>query len=382
MFILVQLPLADLRPMVPGQMGRLQIPDWTADDPGAAFVRGFGKMATRNSRGFGLFGERAFSDFNNTVRFNEPLVYRQQGWRGAMPVDLRFRRLYFDGRLAGRFEFGFIIDHDVEERVGRNMSDFAYDVGLLAAAIQAIPITVRSMDGGQKPATAGTCGEALGLAYIMATTTQNALSEFPPAETYGKIVAVGHPLIHMRVSDGKAVKASRDRRELEGGGGKLFITSAERAPIRNNVVVQQSDRKVMDESASERAVRVLFSHMNALLFAESHFLRVNKDLKLGTRSALGGAVKDMLTRFERVGPSGPEAANDKEFAEAIRTFSAAYAGRPEELVTKIEELAAELAQPSTARTVGIAVKNSIQWLIELVVKTGVQTSVQAVMKSS
>jgi hypothetical protein len=78
---------------------------------------------------------------------------------------------------------------------------------------------------------------------------------------------------------------------------------------------------------------------------------------------------------------GPEADNDKEFATATKVFAAAYDGRPEELVAKIEELARELAKPSTARAIGTTFKNSMQWLIELVVKSGIEAGVKTAMKS-
>ena len=102
-FILVQLPFVDLRPMMPGEMGRLTTPDWTADDPGAGFVRGFGKMATRNSKGFGLLGG-AHSRTNNAIPLlGDPLIYCQQDWRGAMPVNLWFRTfVLISGKRAGR----------------------------------------------------------------------------------------------------------------------------------------------------------------------------------------------------------------------------------------------------------------------------------------
>lgn len=137
-----------------------------------------------------------------------------------------------------------------------------------------------------------------------------------------------------------------------------------------------------DESAQERAVRVLFSHMNALLFAERHFLQVNEDLNLGKRSALADAVKDMLSRFERLGPSGPEANNDKEFGEAMKIFAGTYADRSEKLVADIEVLAGELAKPSMTTTAGAAIKNSVQWLVELIVTTTVQTTVQAAIEGA
>ena len=254
---------------MPDQMGRLSTPDWTADDPGVAFVRGFGKVATRNSQSFGLLGERAFADFNNAARVPETLFYTQNGWPGVMRVELRFRRLYFDGKLAGRFEFGFLIPEDVEGRVSIELPDFFYDVGKLTAAVLNISVSVVSMEGATMAAKIGNCARPLGLAYIMATTKKADLARFPATETYGAACALGDPMIHVRVSQDHKVAETRDRRDLEGSEGKIFITSAERVAIRNNVVVQLSPYRVLEESPQERAIRVLFSHMNSLLFAKS-----------------------------------------------------------------------------------------------------------------
>ncbi len=380
MFVLVQFPFVDLRPMVKGQLGRLPVPDWTADDPGETFVRGFGKMATRLSQGFGLLGERAFADFNNTARFPKLLVYRQEGWRTGMPINLWFRRLYFDGKLAGRFEYGFMVDEDTEDHVIYNTNGFAYSIGQLTAAVLDIPIIVRSMDGAENHVKLARCAELLGRAYLMATTKKRELADFPPAETYGRHVALGSPLIHVRVSNGRSVKPSRDRRQLDCGGSSLFITSPTPATVRNNVVVQMSDNGVFLETAQERAIRVIISHMNALMFAESHFLRVNGDLGLGSHSSLSAAVAEMLDRFQRLAPTGPEAENDKEFAAAIKFFADVYKGRSDELSARLADLAAELAKPSTAGTIGASIKSALQWLTELVITTGVKTSVQIAMK--
>jgi hypothetical protein len=382
MFILVQLPLADLRPMIPGEMGRVDVPDWTADDPGLSFVRGFGKMATRNSEGFGLFGERAFADFNNAARLRETLYYRQEGWLGTMRVELRFRRLYFDGKLAGRFEYGFFVPDNTEDYIVENATDFAYDLGSLAASAQALSMLVRSSDDHGEPTTVGASFDPLGLGYVMATTKQNAIAEFPPAEIYKKAVIVGRPIVHIRVSNGRPVKASNDRREIEGSKGSLFITSADRAQIRNNVIVQLSNERTIAETPAERAIRVTFSHMNALVFAENHFLKVHKDLKLGPTSVLGHAVKDMLNRFERSGPTGPLAENDGEFAAALKVFAGAYSGKADDLVDRIKTLAADLAKPSLTDRVIVAAKSPVQWLTELVVKTFVETTTKAALKSS
>jgi hypothetical protein len=382
MFILLQLPFADLRPMVKGELGRMPTPDWTADDPGETFVRGFGKMATRLTQVYGLLGERAFADFNNAVRFPTPMAYRQDEWLSPMQVRLWFRRLYFDGKLAGRFEFGFIMGDNVDEQIEHSRGSFAYDISRLAAAVQNLPVIVRSLDGQENHAKLSTCGEALGCAYLMATTGKSELSNFPPAETINKHLALGSPLIQMRVSNGKEVKPSRDRRVLDGTDSEIFITSATPATERNNVVVHLSPTGVFAESPQERATRVLISHMHALMFAEAHFLRASKVLGLGSKSTLADAVKDMLDRFQRLGPTGPLAESDKEFHAALKVFANGYSGRAETLTRKLEEFAAELAKPSTASAIGTSVKGAIQWLTELVVTAGVKTGVQIALKGS
>lgn len=376
MFVLIQFPFVDLRPLIHGEMGRLSAPDWTADDPGVSFIRGFGKMAPRNSKNFGLYGERAFADFNNAVRLKDTLLYHQVGWSRQIRAELGFRRLYFDGKFAGRFEYGFTMNPAHESEIFYQQEGFAYNVAKLAAKIQEIPIVVRTPDDRKTSATIATCGDALGLAYILATTRQNAISQFPPAETYGGPVAVGHPLVHVRVSDGVKVEDSRDKRELEGTCGKLFITSAEQAQIRNNVIVQLSESGLESESAEERAARVLFSHMNSLLFAETHFLHVKEKLNL-RNSALLDAVENMLARFRRL--EADEAANDddKEFSAAIKLFTQAYEGRADKLVDKLEEVAAHVAEPSRLKNVGAAVGNYVQGIIELIIKTTVETVVKS-----
>ncbi len=374
MFVLIQFPLVDLRPIVPGEMGRLTVPDWSAADPGISFIRGFGKMAARNSRGFGLAGERAFADFNNAVRFRDTLYYNQQGWSQKIRAELEFRRLYFDGKLAGRFEYGFLMNPAQESEVLRDHEEFAYDVGSLVAQILALPLVVRTPDGRESEATIGTCGNALGLAYALATTKLNAVSRFPPAETYGSFVAVGHPFVYVRVSGGVAVKTSRDRRELDGRSGKLYIMSANQSQIRNNVIVQMSEMGAVNESAEERATRVLFSHMNALLFAEIHFLSINEKLQL-RRSALRDAVQDMLQRLEQLGANGAD--DEKDFSAAIRLFTQVYEGRTDELVDKLEELAKQTIAPSAVKAAGAAVGNYVQGIIELIIKTTVETVVKA-----
>jgi hypothetical protein len=87
--------------------------------------------------------------------------------------------------------------------------------------------------------TFANCSKALGLAYIASRTRNEALKEFPIAETYGADVFVGKPTLHVRVPLGLQIQTSRDRRCLNTDDEPLFfITSARGSQTRNNVLVQ------------------------------------------------------------------------------------------------------------------------------------------------
>jgi hypothetical protein len=96
MFIVAQFPLADLRSFTSSARSRLSVPDWTKDDPGNVFVRGFGRVAARNLSSFGIAGERAFADFDQAARFKQRIDYLQPGWRQHILIEPWFRRFYFD----------------------------------------------------------------------------------------------------------------------------------------------------------------------------------------------------------------------------------------------------------------------------------------------
>src|ERR1700687_3284130 len=90
MFIIVQIPFADLRPVIAGERGRLRFPDWAADEP-KGFLRGFGKISLRNSSGLGLVGERRFVDMGNAIRFPERIEYVRLIDAG-LPCTIAFAR--------------------------------------------------------------------------------------------------------------------------------------------------------------------------------------------------------------------------------------------------------------------------------------------------
>jgi hypothetical protein len=374
MFIIVQLPLADFRPLIRGGKGRLSVPDWTSENLDSGFVKGFGKISPRNGSGLGLAGERSFADVNNALRFDR-LEFQQRGWNKPMPVALWFRRLYYDGQMAGRFEIGLMVP---EDDLLFRFRDQAVDPALIAEAILSTRVRVQSFDGSTRAAAFADCSQALALAYIASTTRNEALNEFPISETYGKEVFLGKPTLYIRVPLGLQIQTSRDRRYLnEGDQPEFFITSARGSEVRNNVLVQASAYNIRDEPPTERVARVLFAHLNAVLFAHSQFLKTGAAISdLNGRTVLRAAVAKMIDGYRRFAQID-ESAVDKQFAEGMRLFGRAYAGRIDELMTKLHELAAEWNKPTTLESFTLYFKG----IQDLIVSTATKTVVEAALKS-
>jgi len=373
MFIIAQLPLADFRPLIRGRKGRLSIPDWTSDNLSSGFVKGFGKISPRNSSGLGLAGERSFADVNNALRFDR-LEFQQPGWNKPLPVALWFRRLYYDGELAGRFEIGLMVPED--DMLSR-FNDQAVNPALIAEAILSTRVRVQSIDGSIRATAFGNCSEALGMAYVASTTRNDALNKFPIAETFGSEVFVGKPTLHIRVPLGLQIQTSRDRRYLnDGDDPEFFITSARGSEVRNNILVRASAYSINDEPPTERVARVLFAHLNALLFAHSQFAKAGRAIGgLNERSVLRRAVAKMIERYSRFAEID-DSPLDREFAKGMRLFGRAYAGRIDEMVTKLHELSAEWNKSTTLESFIQYVKG----IQDLIVSTATKTIVEAAVK--
>jgi hypothetical protein len=349
MFGLLQLPFADLRCLGVDQFNRVPRPNWTSDNPGECFVRGFGRMSSRNATGYGLMGERSYVEFDHAVVFPTPVRHKQEGWPQEIPLLLWFRRMYFDGDIAGRFEFGFKADPKLEQALFEANPKLRYDLGEVARTINEAKVEVRSPDESRSESRLERCGTALALAFLTATTTSEGLKRYPPADLEGRFLVLGPSTTHLRVPAALPVLDSEDRRRImEAGDDCLFITSAAASARRNTVTVQISPTASGREPAAERARRVLFSHLNAMLFAYSHLVGVADAKEIARhRLRLRDLTEKMLKRFEDL-KSDPDNANEAEFAGAMTAFSAAHAGRIDQLTHQLQSLADQAAEQSKA----------------------------------
>jgi hypothetical protein len=108
-FVAVEIPIADLRPFVAGDTGRVPLPGWPNPQVDVEFVRSFGPVRERLRGGLDPWpGEGAYANAARAMRFPPGFA----GWPRPgryWPATLRcvYRRLYSDGRAVSRAEIGF-----------------------------------------------------------------------------------------------------------------------------------------------------------------------------------------------------------------------------------------------------------------------------------
>jgi hypothetical protein len=377
MFIIVQIPFADLRPIIPGERGRLASPDWAADEP-KGFVRGFGKVSPRNSSGLGLVGESRFADMGNAIRFPAHIDYGENGWAYTLDIVPWFRRLYFDGQIAGRFEIGFLIPEQYEKLVfDRSEVVAPIKPALLAQHLLATAVQINSVDGSKQTMPFARCSRPLGMAYLAASTSNSGLMAYPIAETIGSFFFVGDLLVTIRIAAGRPITDGRDRRYLTSHNEPaLFITSARGSETRNNVIVQASEKGTKEETVQERITRVLFAHLNSLIFACAQLQEIGSSIAGKTnREILRAAVKTMIDRLATFKQTDT-ANRDLAFSEGLQTFAKAYAGRIDELATKLEALSVEWNKPTKFERFSEYLKG----VHDLVIRTGVEKTIDINLK--
>lgn len=129
MFVSVIFPLADFRGLHSDKCGRLDRPYWGSADPRAKFARGFGAIHTRNKSGNGFVGENYYADCGALLKY-PALIFVN----AAPTLDRRiliyplYRRFFFDGQFAGRFEFGFRLNEGTIQEVRLMHPSTNYDL--------------------------------------------------------------------------------------------------------------------------------------------------------------------------------------------------------------------------------------------------------------
>lgn len=175
MFVAVQIPLADLRPFVGTDTGRVPRPGWPNPQVDADFVRTCGPVRERPRGGIEPWsGEGAFANATRALRF---VAQRDRWARVGMPpsVPLRciYRRLYSDGTAIMRAEVGFGVP------LGRRPPDRILAAEARAAVDDclAIPVRVPIGAGEFKSPSLAMAGPALARCLLRATLLKGVTPE-------------------------------------------------------------------------------------------------------------------------------------------------------------------------------------------------------------
>ena len=210
MFIIVQTPFADFRPLDANGRGRLLKPDWNADIP-KGFIRGFGKISPRNSSSIGLTGERSFADMDNAVRFPARIEYKlPDGGRAFSELSHGFAAYILMVRWQADLNLDFeCLKHHYDAPLAI-LNDAEIDPSKVVKEVLQASVQINSVDGSSERSTLAKYAKSLALAYLAATTNNNAISEFPIAEEIEKSLLVGDPFVHVRVPLGRKIVQKRD----------------------------------------------------------------------------------------------------------------------------------------------------------------------------
>lgn len=107
MLLAIQFTFADSRKFVEQDIGLLERPNWPSASPDSDFVRSFGEIKKRQNGGIsGWIGENIVCEAKRAIRF--PISPSISTVLLGIPVYIKiaYRRFYFDGLAAGKFEIG------------------------------------------------------------------------------------------------------------------------------------------------------------------------------------------------------------------------------------------------------------------------------------
>jgi hypothetical protein len=123
MLFSIQFPFADSRAFVDGETGVLSRPTWPSPSVDREFVRSFGSVRSRYRGGIdGWIGENETCNASRALRFSYVPTFVDYQPSVKIPLNIAFRRLFFDGIAVGKFEVGISTPTDRS----RNPKDIIY----------------------------------------------------------------------------------------------------------------------------------------------------------------------------------------------------------------------------------------------------------------
>jgi hypothetical protein len=277
LFVVVAIPLVDVRTLVAGETGRTSVPFWPDPEFGDEFLRGFGSLRPRPRRGVSPWvGEANYVAARHGIKLGAAAPASD----GSTVIPI-YRRIYSDG-VIGRLEVGFRVRNAVKGRVDRPSDIWDLTVGPLSAAA-----TISAEVGPEAlPVPLIDAGDLLAESMLLATTS----TPRRPAEMPGWWVSAGAPLLlHETQTDEMNVQEAVRSRIEDGppgqGPGAVLVNQRWLTIAPRRVSGWSLVSGAGPDWAQARQVRVHVTRIHAGLEALRVILRLVRSRRLGLERA-------------------------------------------------------------------------------------------------
>ncbi|MDO8140979.1 MAG: hypothetical protein Q6358_05725 [Candidatus Brocadiales bacterium] len=164
MLISIQFPIADSRGFVENT-GRLRKPLWPLPTPDKEFVRTYGAIRTRPGGGLdGWLGENEICEASRSIRLSSCITVNNAGSQSPIPLRVAFRRYFFDGLAAGKFELGLATKSRNAVILDKR------DIKTFMEKFIGLKVRIRNPNGGHVECSMLSAGKHLAHSYLYATT--------------------------------------------------------------------------------------------------------------------------------------------------------------------------------------------------------------------
>lgn len=204
MLISIQFPMADLRGFI-RTTGRLSKPGWPLPTPDKEFVRTYGAVRIRPRGGLsGWIGENEICEATRAIRLSACLTVKSTDSPTAIPLRVAFRRFFFDGLAAGKFELG------LATKSRKSLTLSKRDIRVLFERFLLLKVRIRQPNRAYIECPLICAGKHLAHSYL-AATTQIGHPEHPE----GWWVRAGSPLLFLECGNREQVRLPYFSRQVD-----------------------------------------------------------------------------------------------------------------------------------------------------------------------
>ncbi len=174
MLLVIQFPISDSRSFIDLDTGMLGRPKWPIPIEDRDFVRSFGIVRRRLRGGIsGWLGENHICEANRALRLSKIAPFEDTEKGGKIPIQIAYRRFYFDGYAVGKFEVG--LNLNLKSYQGKVLSTL--QTGKLFEHIFQIPVNIPSYPEISKTCELWQAGEYLAKLYAVNSTRTSILKQ-------------------------------------------------------------------------------------------------------------------------------------------------------------------------------------------------------------